>query len=417
MSGQVPGDRPDGARDPGRPSSRDRQDRPSGAARPAPPPGGAAAGDDATDDVSTLDDPMDDLDPRLAAMFTRAFRQPVEVEVAARHLWAIDREATRLAQERARPRGLRRVLVAAMAAVALLGTSTAAVAASGPAMPGDLLYPVKRGTEQARLLVARSPEAEALVLLDIASRRATEAEHAAEDNPEDVDRLLREAAVAFTAASAVAVESADVSAQAEEVRQSVADVGQTLGAQISADGRSEVDDAVAAPPAPARPAAPADPAPAAPPAPPMSTPPRPPSPPRGPPVVPPPIPLETPVPGLVPSESENAVPEVPTLPETGTAAGSATPSPSPTPSPDAVPPLPDTATPAIPGAAETGRVPAAADEVAPPPLPDARPAVGPTPPDRGTQVAPPDPAAQVAPTQPAAPVPPRLSERYTPMQG
>lgn len=331
MNGDAPGDR----RQHGSPGPPER-----GAGRPTPPApsGGAFFPDDTTDDVSTLDD---ELDPRLSGLFTRAFVRPVAVEVAARHLWVIDREATRLAQERAEPRGLRRVLVAGLAALALMTTSTAAVAASGPAMPGDLLYPVKLGSEQARLLVARSPEAEALVLLDIAANRIAEAEHAAEDRPDEVDGLLRQAATAFTAAAAVSVESPDVTAATEEVRRSVSDAGQRLAPSPTTNGPAEVDDSVTVPPTPA-----AEPAPTAAGAPPVVVPP-PPRPGGGGTgaVVPPPIPAETSVPAVPPSDpTEPSAPAVPALPETGTASGSEQPSPSPSPTPspsdESIPPPP-----------------------------------------------------------------------------
>lgn len=335
MNGDAPGDR----RHRGSPGPHGR-----GVGRPSAPPAGRASHlDDTTDDVTTLDD---ELDPRLSGLFTRAFARPVGVEVAARHLWVIDREATRLAQQRAEPRGLRRVLVAGVAALALMTTSSAAVAASGPAMPGDLLYPVKLGTEQARLLVARSPEAEALVLLDIASNRIAEAEHAAADRPDAVDGLLRQAATAFTAAAAISAESPDVVAATEEVRRSVSGAGQRSAPSTTTDPRPEVEDAVSSPPAPAETPAPATAA---------GPPSAPPPPSDAPAEVPPPVPAETSVPGAppagtteAPADTEAPAAAVPALPETGTAARSEEPSPHAEPSPSDEPSAPP-APPAIPG--------------------------------------------------------------------
>jgi len=389
MNGDDPGD---GRRSAPTGPPTHRTTRPTPGRPTTPPLQGGAPPDDTTDDVSTLDEPFDDLDPRLSMLFARAFVRPVDVEVAARHLWSIDREGTRLEQQRSEPRGLRRVLVSVVAALALMTTSTAAVAASGPAMPGDLLYPVKRGTEQARLLAARSPEAEALVLLDIASRRVTEAEHAADARPDAVDGLLAEAATAFTAAAAVAVESPDVTAATDEVRQSALDAGQPLEPRGDAaaatareprsqtGGRGEV--VPGAPPTPGT--VPTE-------APPTATQPAPTAPQGDQPAVvpPPPIPPETSVPGATPPGAPTDT-VVPALPETGTASGPEEPSPAPTPSatptpsdaPTSVPPpLPPLipGAPAIPGASgtsgagERGQDPDAPGDESVPKLPVAEP--------------------------------------------
>ncbi|MGH2686423.1 MAG: DUF5667 domain-containing protein [Actinomycetota bacterium] len=68
-----------------------------------------------------------------------------------------------------------RILVAA---AMLLALPTAAWGASESALPGDLLYPVKRGFEQVRLMIATSPLDEAATLLDHAAERLGEAARA-----------------------------------------------------------------------------------------------------------------------------------------------------------------------------------------------------------------------------------------------
>lgn len=335
---------------------------------PRPPTPHATGHDTSSDDVTAFDDSLDDLDPRLAALFTRAFATPVEVEVAARHLWSIDREGTRLTTERAQPRGLRRVLVTGLAALALMTTSSAAVAASGPSLPGDLLYPVKIGAEQARLTLARGPESEALVLLDIASRRLADAQRAATERPEAVDGLLAEAASALSAAGAVPDASPGVTEAAEQVRRTAAQTASALAPELGPQGRQSLGEVTAAVPQPAPPAAPPGPAgpppgPGGPPVteaspssepvpgsrPPATAPAAPPGPSAPPPQAAPPPP--PPAAGVAPPETT-----VPSTPETATAGDPEQPVP---------PARPETTTPRAPEASPT---PGAAG-VVPPPLP------------------------------------------------
>jgi uncharacterized membrane protein YgcG len=77
---------------------------------------------------------------------------------------------------RSRPSGGRR-LVARMALVAALvaGLPTAAWAASEEALPGEMLYPIKRGFEEVRLVLAGDAANEAQVLLGMAEERFGEA--------------------------------------------------------------------------------------------------------------------------------------------------------------------------------------------------------------------------------------------------
>ena len=79
---------------------------------------------------------------------------------------------------RRRPRGRgRRALATSVASVLVTsGTAVGISAASAQALPGDLLYPVKRGIEQVDLALQRSTEAKGLVLLEHAATRLTELE-------------------------------------------------------------------------------------------------------------------------------------------------------------------------------------------------------------------------------------------------
>ncbi|MDQ4006085.1 MAG: DUF5667 domain-containing protein [Actinomycetota bacterium] len=77
------------------------------------------------------------------------------------------------------PSRTRRILARGLVAAAMLvAVQSVGWAASENAMPGDLLYPVKRAFEQFRLVVASSPAAEATIQLDIAAERLGEAARA-----------------------------------------------------------------------------------------------------------------------------------------------------------------------------------------------------------------------------------------------
>lgn len=64
--------------------------------------------------------------------------------------------------------------------VTVLGSTVGTVAASGSALPGEVLYPVKRASEQVRLALELSPTAKAERYLAYAERRADEAVELAE---------------------------------------------------------------------------------------------------------------------------------------------------------------------------------------------------------------------------------------------
>ncbi|HET6653649.1 MAG TPA: DUF5667 domain-containing protein [Nocardioides sp.] len=103
-----------------------------------------------------------------------------------------------------RPRGRReRRLVAAASAVVLLGGSAGMAAAAQNALPGDALYPVKRGIERVEAGVSISPAGKGRDLLRQANGRLSE-----------VDALLSDDSVAATTRVPKAVQ--DFTAQAEQ---------------------------------------------------------------------------------------------------------------------------------------------------------------------------------------------------------
>jgi hypothetical protein len=82
-------------------------------------------------------------------------------------------QATLVLPPRTRGRRERRIVAAATAAVLLGGSAGMAAAAQG-SLPGEALYPIKRGIEDARSGLATSPSAEGRQLLAHASDRLTE---------------------------------------------------------------------------------------------------------------------------------------------------------------------------------------------------------------------------------------------------
>ena len=116
-------------------------------------------------------DAPEGLEPLIqtARAAREAFSVHVTEEVANAHLAALGVSTL----ERRRPRHrVALVLIAAVVTVVLLGG--AAVAASGSALPGQLLYPVKRATERIELLLNTSPASRARLHLEFAQRRLTE---------------------------------------------------------------------------------------------------------------------------------------------------------------------------------------------------------------------------------------------------
>lgn len=70
----------------------------------------------------------------------------------------------------------RPVLAASALVLALLGVGTGAAYASESALPGQALYPLKRGIEQARLALSATPQGDADLLSLFAGRRLGEAQ-------------------------------------------------------------------------------------------------------------------------------------------------------------------------------------------------------------------------------------------------
>jgi uncharacterized membrane protein YgcG len=92
-----------------------------------------------------------------------------------------------------RPSRARRVVARlALAAALAVGLPVTAWAASQDALPGQLLYPVKRGFEEVRLAIAGDPVDEARVLLDMAGERVEEAIRAAAFGLEQEADLARQ---------------------------------------------------------------------------------------------------------------------------------------------------------------------------------------------------------------------------------
>jgi hypothetical protein len=153
----------------------------------------------------------------------RYFEQQVTPEVRARHTMAIHREAARIriAEQRTLrvARRPRRAAVASLVGAMLVGSSTGALAASDDALPGDLLYTVKRGSEQARLFAAAPFSAMGDVHLDIAKTRVAEAQAAATERPGVVPQLVEETQKALQAAESEGVNVAAVAPELEEAAQ------------------------------------------------------------------------------------------------------------------------------------------------------------------------------------------------------
>lgn len=104
--------------------------------------------------------------------FARDLRSRLMLEAET----ALAPEAPRLALP-TRTRGRReRRLVAAASAFVLIGGTTTMAAAAQSALPGDALYPIKRGIEQAEASISMSSAGKGRDLLDQASVRLTEVE-------------------------------------------------------------------------------------------------------------------------------------------------------------------------------------------------------------------------------------------------
>lgn len=158
--------------------------------------------------------PDRDTDPALAALLQSAYAERVDMEMAARHLWMIHRAADALRSRRVV--GTRKALVAMLAGSMLFMSSGGALAASSNALPGDVLYGVKRGVEQARIVLTVSRQGDARLHLALAKRRMAEASASAVERPEVVPDLVRDALDSLEVAERTGGQS--VAVEVEEVR-------------------------------------------------------------------------------------------------------------------------------------------------------------------------------------------------------
>lgn len=112
----------------------------------------------------------------VARSLRDAFTAVVPEAVAARHLEAIGRAQSPSGRHRLvhAPRWRRRTAAALVAAVLVLASGAGTVWAAQSALPGDVLYPVKRASESVRLALARDPGAKARLHLELADRRLEE---------------------------------------------------------------------------------------------------------------------------------------------------------------------------------------------------------------------------------------------------
>jgi hypothetical protein len=149
------------------------------------------------------------------------------------------------------PRGTRRRLAGVVAAAVTVAGGAGLVASSASALPGEVLYPVKRGTEQVQKSLRLSDSARGAFELRQATRRLAEVEALAErdDTPQ---KVVDEALVDFekvarsgTGRLLEAYEDDHDKATLQQVDQFVADTAPTLQ-EIASDapGRDTVVDRV-----------------------------------------------------------------------------------------------------------------------------------------------------------------------------
>lgn len=125
--------------------------------------------------VAGTDDGAGDPLVAAAARAREALIEAIPAELEARHVALMAAGGTVTPIARKQPSTRRRMAMVAIAAafsVLLMGGS--AVAASGDALPGDVLYGVKRAAERVDLALRRSPAAKAHLHLTFANRRLAE---------------------------------------------------------------------------------------------------------------------------------------------------------------------------------------------------------------------------------------------------
>ena len=193
----------------------------------------------------------DDLDPATAEAMARAYHQEVDVETAARHLWMLHRAGRARAGSRREDRGgghgrvIRQVAVSVLVGLMLVSSSGAAVAASRSSLPGDVLYPVKRGAEQAQLILTVDPRAQEQLQLEIARTRLDELRRVVEVRPEAVPRLVADTLAAIEVAGTASSGAESLIAEAEA---EIADLAPDLAAAPAEEASSSALSAAAVPP-------------------------------------------------------------------------------------------------------------------------------------------------------------------------
>jgi DNA-binding transcriptional MerR regulator len=204
----------------------------------APVPAAAfLAGRDAVAAAASLAAAQADADDALVtAALTGAFAVPVAAEVRAEHVAAIRAAAEAPTADNVVPlrrfaQQVGRHAVAAVVAVSTMAGGTGVAAASTDALPGQMLYPVKRAVEQVMLTAAWTPSAEARVQTRLAARRLAEAERllAGGLSLELVEPLLSEydqhvAVIEELAVSGTTVQLAVLEEKAEELREQTSTV-------------------------------------------------------------------------------------------------------------------------------------------------------------------------------------------------
>jgi len=113
------------------------------------------------------------------------------------------------------------VVMLSVAALLLTGT----LASSANSMPGDVLYPVKRGVENMRVLAARDSSQRALVHLQIADERLNEAKAASAKND----------------TAAVSAVAADYSRELDSARQEAENATASTAGSADSRGRSALE--------------------------------------------------------------------------------------------------------------------------------------------------------------------------------
>ncbi len=202
-----------------------------------------------------------DRSPAIAELLDDAYVPSVDVETASRHLWMIHKEADRLraqavAEGPGQPsevvpdtieslalrRSIPRAAVPLLVAVMMMSSSGMALAASQSSLPGDILYPVKRGTESAQLVFARDPDTRAQLQLAFARTRLDEIRQIGSSRPQHVAELVSDISVSLAEVEQSAPEAAPAS---QRIRQETTE--QIASLSLPGTVTQAVDQAMTAP--------------------------------------------------------------------------------------------------------------------------------------------------------------------------